>query len=99
MRVVDLVGYPAIVLAFLTHHLIARTPWEPAITFALAALGVIPLAHLMGEATEELATRVGPTWGGLLNATFGNAAELILGVIALIQPLTDLPKSPLTALS
>ena len=96
MRVVDLVGYPAIVLAFLTHHLIAGTPWEPAITFALAALGVIPLAHLMGEATEELATRVGPTWGGLLNATFGNAAELIIGVIALMQGLNDVVKASLT---
>src|SRR5215813_7417281 len=96
MRVADLVGYPAIVLAFLSHHLIAGTPWEPQITFALAAIGVIPLAHLMGESTEELATRVGPTWGGLLNATFGNAAELIIGIIALMQGLNDVVKASLT---
>jgi Ca2+:H+ antiporter len=96
MRVADLVGYPAIVLAFLSHHLIAGTPWEPEITFTLAAIGVIPLAHLMGESTEELAARVGPTWGGLLNATFGNAAELIIGVIALMKGLNDVVKASLT---
>ena len=39
MRIADLVGYPAIVLAFLSHHLIAGTRWEPEITFTLAAIG------------------------------------------------------------
>src|SRR5262249_5186890 len=96
MRVANLLGYPAIVLAFLSHHLVSGTPWEPEITFLLAAIGVIPLAHLMGESTEELATRVGPTWGGLLNATFGNAAELIIGVIALVKGLNEVVKASLT---
>lgn len=51
--------------------------------FVAAALAIIPLAGLMGQATEELALHLGSTWGGLLNATFGNATELIIGLIAL----------------
>src|SRR5213075_3530015 len=71
-------------------------PWEPTVTFILAGLGVVPLAHLMGEATEHLSERTGPTWGGLLNATFGNAAELIIAIIALTKGLTDIVKASLT---
>jgi Ca2+:H+ antiporter len=59
-------------------------------------MGVIPLAHLMGEATEHLSHKVGPTWGGLLNATFGNAAELIIAVIALSKGLNEIVKASLT---
>src|SRR3954451_1145787 len=70
--------------------------WEPATTFVLAGLGVIPLAKLMGEATEQLAEHAGPTWGGLLNATFGNAAELIIGFIALYKGLNEVVKASLT---
>jgi Ca2+:H+ antiporter len=51
--------------------------------FAAAALAIVPLAGLIGHATEELAKRSGPTLGGFLNATFGNAAELIIGLAAL----------------
>ena len=50
--------------------------------FAGSALAIIPLAGLMGEATEQLAERLGPGIGGLLNATFGNAAELIIALFA-----------------
>src|SRR6266700_5829618 len=56
----------------------------------------IPLAHLMGEATEQLAEHTGPTLGGLLNATFGNAAEIIIGVIALSKGLNEIVKASLT---
>ena len=48
-----------------------------------AALAIVPLAGLMGTATEELSKHLGATWGGLLNATFGNATELIIGLFAL----------------
>ncbi|KAF8753463.1 Calcium proton exchanger [Rhizoctonia solani] len=48
-------------------------------------LAIIPLAKLLGFATEELALRVGQTIGGLLNATFGNAVELIVAIVALTQ--------------
>src|SRR5204863_1554473 len=70
--------------------------WEPGVTFGLAALGVIPLARLMGEATEHLSERTGPTWGGLLNATFGNAAELIIAIIALQKGYNEIVKASLT---
>ena len=56
---------------------------DPIIIFILAALGIIPLADLIGEATEEIAHHTGPKIGGLLNATFGNLPELIIVVIAL----------------
>ncbi|OZJ03019.1 hypothetical protein BZG36_03965 [Bifiguratus adelaidae] len=61
--------------------------WEDTATFALNFLAIIPLARLLGIATEELALRAGSTIGGLLNATFGNAIELILGLVALKEGL------------
>lgn len=65
----------------------------PLVTFLLAALGVIPLAGLIGDATEGLAERVGPVAGGLLNATFGNAAEFIIGLSALAAGLPDVVRA------
>ncbi len=64
--------------------------------FAVAALAILPLAGLMGKATEELAARIGPTIGGLLNATFGNATELIIAFIALQAGKTDVVKASIT---
>lgn len=96
MRAVNLLGYPAILFAFLSHRLAHDASWEPAVTFTLAAIGVIPLAQLVGQATEHLAARTGPTWGGLLNATFGNAAELIIAVIALTKGLNEVVKASIT---
>jgi len=55
------------------------SPW----VFITAATSLIPLAGLIGEGTEHLASRSGPAWGGFLNATFGNAAELIIALVAL----------------
>jgi len=55
------------------------TPW----VFITAAVSLIPLAGLIGQGTEQLASRSGPAWGGFLNATFGNAAELIIALVAL----------------
>ncbi len=66
------------------------------VVFLLAALGVIPLAGLIGKATEELAVHVGPKYGGLLNATFGNAAELIITILAIRQGLLALVKASIT---
>ena len=64
--------------------------------FSTACLGVLPLAGYMGEATEHLAHRTGPTIGGLLNATFGNAAELIIAIVALRAGLVELVKASIT---
>jgi Ca2+:H+ antiporter len=57
--------------------------WPPLLVFAGAALGVVPLAGWLGTATEELATHTVPRLGGLLNATLGNAAELIITIVAI----------------
>ncbi len=66
---------------------------DPIIIFILAALGIIPLADLIGEATEEIAHHTGPKIGGLLNATLGNAAELIITILAIQAGLLDLVKA------
>jgi len=49
---------------------------DPRLVFVSAALGIIPLAGILGKATEELALHAGPRVGGLLNATLGNAADV-----------------------
>ena len=69
---------------------------SPLLVFVTSCVGVLPLAALMGQATEQLAERTGPTVGGLLNATFGNAAELIIALVALRAGLFDLVKASIT---
>jgi Ca2+:H+ antiporter len=64
--------------------------------FLTAAISIIPLAGYMGRATERLADRVGAGIGGLLNATFGNAAEMIIAVLALRAGLQSVVKASLT---
>ncbi len=64
--------------------------------FALAAISLIPAAGLIGTATEHLARRSGPTLGGFLNATFGNAAELIIAIAALRAGHTEVVKASIT---
>ena len=68
----------------------------PFAVFLLAAAGLIPMAGLIGHSTEDLAHHVGPKWGGLLNATFGNAAELIIAGLALREGLLALVKASIT---
>jgi Ca2+:H+ antiporter len=70
--------------------------WGPLVVFTTAALGIVPLAGWMGAATEEIAVVLGPSLGGLLNATFGNATELIIAIVALQAGLTDVVKASLT---
>ena len=69
---------------------------NPLLVFALSCIALIPLAGLLGEATEELAIHVGPKVGGLLNATLGNAAELIITIVALCKGKLKLVKSSIT---
>lgn len=68
----------------------------PLVVFSLSALAIIPLSGLLGAATEELAGHTGPTIGGLLNATLGNLAELIIAVLALRAGMIDLVKASIT---
>lgn len=71
--------------------------WEnPTLLFFASAIAIIPLAGWMGRATEELAERTGPALGGLLNASFGNATELIIALVALSKGLTDVVKASIT---
>jgi Ca2+:H+ antiporter len=64
--------------------------------FLAAAVSLVPLAGVIGLGTEELAERSGPALGGLLNATFGNAAELIIAVVALNQGHVELVKASIS---
>jgi Ca2+:H+ antiporter len=70
--------------------------WGALPIFILAALAIVPLAGIMGESTERLAARLGAGIGGLLNATFGNAAELILAFVALARGLDQVVQASLT---
>ncbi|HEX3449154.1 MAG TPA: calcium/proton exchanger [Isosphaeraceae bacterium] len=69
---------------------------SPILVFAASAVGIVPLAGLMGDATEALAEYLGPTLGGLLNATLGNAPEIIISLFALKRGLIGIVKSSLT---
>jgi Ca2+:H+ antiporter len=70
--------------------------WNPLLVFGFACAAIIPLAGIMGKATEQLASRLGAGIGGLMNATFGNAAELIIALVALHKGLYDVVKASLT---
>jgi len=91
--------FPWMLLLLLAVPASVLLSWQhaaPLLVFGMACLGVVPLAGLMGQATEQLAERSGPTVGGLLNATFGNAAELIIAIVALRAGLVELVKASIT---
>jgi len=79
-------------MALIVEVLHAPAPW----VFAVSAVAIVPLAAFMGRATEHLAGRMGSGIGGLLNATFGNAAELIIALMALRAGLYDVVKASIT---
>ncbi len=83
----------AVPIAAWMHH--AR-PNSPLLVFILACLAIVPLAGLLGVATEKLAARTGEGIGGFLNATLGNAAELIIALVALKAGMLDVVKASLT---
>ncbi|MEL7039484.1 MAG: calcium/proton exchanger [Cyanobacteria bacterium J06592_8] len=70
--------------------------WGSSAIFITSAVAIIPLAGWMGTATEEIAVVLGPNLGGLMNATFGNATELIIGIIALNAGLINVVKASIT---
>jgi Ca2+:H+ antiporter len=84
-----LIFLPLAIFAEITH-------WGELWVFAFSAVGVIPLAGYIGEATEALAHFTGPRLGGLLNATLGNAAELIITIVAIRKGLLELVKASIT---
>ncbi|KAG9078131.1 hypothetical protein FRC06_008517, partial [Ceratobasidium sp. 370] len=75
-----------VLLVFIPLSLVSgELEWDAGLRFAFSFVAIIPLAKLLGEATEQLSMRLGQTLGGLLNASFGNAVEIIVGVAALLQ--------------
>ncbi|MCO5555843.1 hypothetical protein L7F22_009388 [Adiantum nelumboides] len=75
-----------ILLAFVPLGFLAEfLEWPAVWRFSLNFLAIVPLAKLLGDATEQASLKLGQTLGGLLNATFGNAVELIVGIVALLQ--------------
>ncbi len=93
-----LLSHPlSFLLIFFPLALIARYGgWSSFLVFLFSAIGVIPLAGFIGEATEALAEHTGPKIGGLLNATLGNAAELIITLVAIRAGLLELVKASIT---
>ncbi|GAA5903952.1 uncharacterized protein JCM6883_002038 [Sporobolomyces salmoneus] len=71
----------AVPLSFISHF----AKWGSTADFIISFIAIVPLASLLGEATEQCSLKLGQTVGGLLNATFGNAVELIVGILALIR--------------
>jgi Ca2+:H+ antiporter len=87
----------SILLLILPFILLAEVmKWSALWIFGLAALGIIPLASIIGEATEAIAIHTGPRIGALLNATLGNAAELIITIVAVRAGLLELVKASIT---
>ncbi len=84
-----LVAFPFAILAAVLH-------WSPILTFVFCAIGIIPLAGTIGASTEVLAFHTNPRVGGLLNATLGNAAELIITVVAIRAGYLELVKASIT---
>ncbi len=89
-----LFGTLALAPVVIALHYLADLPQTA--EFALAAVALIPLAWLIGEATEHAAEHTGPGIGGFLNATFGNAPELIIALIAVHEGLTEVVRGSLT---
>jgi Ca2+:H+ antiporter len=84
-------------LIFLPFAILAEAlAWGEIWVFVLSCLAIIPLAGLIGESTESLAVYTGPRLGGLLNATLGNAAELIITIVAIKEGLLELVKASIT---
>jgi Ca2+:H+ antiporter len=79
-------------LCFLVHWL----GFEPLLVFFIAGLAIVPLAATIASATENIAGTVGPALGGLLNATFGNATEMVIAIVALSGGLVDVVKASIS---
>lgn len=80
-KVTLLSNYVNVLLVFVPLGIVAgATGWDPTVVFILNFFAIVPLAAVLSFATEEISMKLGQTMGGLLNATFGNAVELIVGL-------------------
>ena len=87
---------PALLVALPAALLARLLGLSPLLIFGLSATSLVPLAGLIGDATEQLAGHLGPRRGALLNVTFGNAAELIITLLAVRRGLLVLVKASIT---
>src|SRR5688500_10418908 len=78
----------AIYLQFFTHATIPQ--------FIVSCIAILPVAAWIGHSTEHLAHRMGPTYGALFNATFGNFAELVIAIFAIRAGLIEVVRASLT---
>src|SRR5690242_8408922 len=85
-----LIAVPATIVM---HHV---KPQAALLNFVLACIAIVPLAGLLGLATEKLAAKVGDAIGGFLNATLGNSAELIIAIVGLRAGLLDVVQASIT---
>jgi Ca2+:H+ antiporter len=95
MNIKNLISYGLLVfvpISIAAHFL----GWGSLLVFMTSALAILPLASWLSTATEEIAVVLGPSWGGLLNATFGNATELIIALVALNAGLVGVVKASIT---
>jgi Ca2+:H+ antiporter len=91
-RVLAWLVYATIPVALILQYTHGSLVWQ----FVFSCLAVLPVAAWIGHGTEHLAHRLGPTYGALLNATFGNFAEMVIAVIAIRQGLVDVVRASLT---
>lgn len=85
-----------LIIAFLLAAIAHYAHWNPILQFVIAAIAVIFVAGFLGRATESVAHYAGQRLGGFLNATFGNAAELIIAIFLIKEGLYDMVKASLT---
>ncbi|KAI1794683.1 calcium/proton exchanger [Ganoderma leucocontextum] len=79
-------SYVNVLLVFVPLSIISHTlNWDAALRFGFSFIAIMPLAAMLGTATEQLSLKLGQTLSGLLNASFGNAVEIIVGIAALLQ--------------
>ncbi|MFC7393870.1 calcium/proton exchanger [Scopulibacillus cellulosilyticus] len=87
--IITIIGVPVSIIGSFLH-------WTPTLMFIIDCITIIGLASFMGRATESLAIVAGPSIGGLLNATFGNAVELIISIFALKSGLINVVMASIT---
>ena len=88
--------YLSILLVFIPVTIYGKfAGFSDSVLFACSALAIIPLAGVMGKATDDIACFAGQKIGGLLNATFGNATELIIAFVAMKEGLFEVVKASL----
>jgi Ca2+:H+ antiporter len=98
-RLTDRLRTPSLdwLLVLIPVSLVAKLGWDqPLFVFVTSALAILPLAGLIGRATDQLAIHAGPRVGGLLNATFGNVTELIIAIFLILKGEIDVVKASLT---